>query len=76
MKTITEPLKKFMKLIVTYLIIKLLVFYRIEKERAKFQQEVYELLSQIEITNKEKVRLLAEIQSETLFHSLISVCCQ
>lgn len=73
MKTITEPLKKFIKLIVTYLIIKLLAFYRIEKERAKFQQEVYELLSQIEITNKEKVRLLAEIQSETLFHSLISV---
>lgn len=29
--------------------------HRIEKERAKFQQEVYELLSQIEIINKEKV---------------------
>lgn len=29
--------------------------YRAEKERAKFQQEVYELLSQIEIINKEKV---------------------
>lgn len=29
--------------------------FRTEKEKAKFQQEVYELLAQIENANKEKV---------------------
>lgn len=31
--------------------------FRSEKEKAKFQQEVYELLAQIENINKEKVKI-------------------
>lgn len=32
-----------------------LSIFRTEKEKAKFQQEVYELLAQIESANKDKV---------------------
>ena len=32
------------------------LYFRIEKEKAKFQQEVYELLSQVESSNKDKVK--------------------
>lgn len=32
-------------------------FSRTEKEKAKFQQEVYELLAQLENANKDKVKI-------------------
>ncbi len=32
---------------------------RIEKEKQKMQQEIYELLNQVEVINKDKVRITA-----------------
>jgi hypothetical protein len=40
---------------------------RSEKEKAKFQQEVYELLAQVESVTKEKVSLSISI-AKIIFH--------
>ena len=34
------------------------ILYRAEKDKSKFQQELFELMSQIEVANKDRVRLI------------------
>ena len=35
-----------------------ILYYRAEKDKSKFQQELFELMSQIEVANKDRVRLI------------------
>jgi hypothetical protein len=44
-------------MVITRWIVALICVFRSEKEKAKFQQEVYELLAQVEAVTKEKVSL-------------------
>lgn len=50
-----------------------IIYYRIDKEKAKFQQEVYELLAQLDNVTKEKVMSFKTVEKLEIHVSELNV---